>query len=75
MRSAAPTPPARSGPTSPNLASRGSLAAGVLPNGPAALRRWLAEAETIKPGSKMPSFGMLPPDQLDAIVAYLGGLE
>lgn len=63
------------GPDLTHLASRRTLAAGILPNEPAALRRWIAAADTIKPGVRMPSFGMLPAADLDAIVAYLASLE
>jgi cytochrome c oxidase subunit 2 len=63
------------GPDLTHLAARESLGAGILSNEPDALRRLIAEMETVKPGSKMPSFGMLPDEHLDAITAYLGGLE
>jgi cytochrome c oxidase subunit 2 len=39
------------------------------------LRRFIAQVDTLKPGAKMPAFGMLPPQELDAIVHYLAGLK
>ena len=63
------------GPDLTHLADRATLAAGILPNDREALVRWITQAETIKPGSRMPSFGMLPEDHVEAIAAYLEGLE
>jgi cytochrome c oxidase subunit 2 len=63
------------GPDLTHLAGRATLAAGILPNDRAALVRWITQAETIKPGSRMPSFGVLPEDHVEAIAAYLEGLE
>ena len=63
------------GPDLTHLADRATLAAGILPNDRDALVRWIGHAETIKPGSRMPSFGMLPQDHVEAIAAYLEGLE
>jgi cytochrome c oxidase subunit 2 len=63
------------GPDLTHLAARRSLGAGILPNDRSALRRFIAATTEVKPGSKMPAFGMLPDEHLDAIVAYLGGLE
>jgi cytochrome c1 len=37
--------------------------------------RWITRTEAVKPGSLMPSFEALPADHVEAIVAYLGGLE
>ncbi|MGH6916308.1 MAG: cytochrome c oxidase subunit II [Geminicoccaceae bacterium] len=63
------------GPDLTHLASRATLAAGILPNEREALVRWITQAETIKPGSHMPSFGALPAEHVEAIAAYLEGLE
>jgi cytochrome c oxidase subunit 2 len=63
------------GPDLTHLAGRATLAAGILPNDREALVRWITQAETIKPGSRMPSFGALPADHVEAIAAYLEGLE
>jgi cytochrome c oxidase subunit 2 len=63
------------GPDLTHLAARPTLAAGILPNDREALVRWITQAETIKPGSRMPSFGALPTDHVEAIAGYLEGLE
>lgn len=63
------------GPDLTHLAGRATLAAGILPNERDALVRWITQAETIKPGSRMPSFGALPEGDVEAIAAYLEGLE
>ena len=63
------------GPDLTHLADRATLAAGILPNDRDALVRWIGHAETIKPGSRMPSFGALPQRHIEAIAAYLEGLE
>lgn len=63
------------GPDLTHVAGRLSLGAGILPNDQPSLRRFIAETGTVKPGSKMPAFGMLPDDHLDAIAAYLGSLK
>jgi cytochrome c oxidase subunit 2 len=65
----------RIGPDLTHVASRRSVAAGVLPNDRDALRQWLADTTRIKPGAHMPRFGMLPQDDLGAIAAYLRALE
>jgi cytochrome c oxidase subunit 2 len=63
------------GPDLTHVAARATLAAGILPNERAALVRWITQAETIKPGSRMPSFGALPADHVEAVAAYLEGLQ
>ena len=63
------------GPDLTHLADRATLAAGILPNDRDALVRWITQTETIKPGSRMPSFGALPQRHIEAIAAYLEGLE
>jgi cytochrome c oxidase subunit 2 len=63
------------GPDLTHLAGRATLAAGILPNDHDALVRWITQAEAIKPGSRMPSFGALPAGHVEAIAAYLEGLE
>jgi cytochrome c oxidase subunit 2 len=40
----------------------------------AALKEWLADPPTVKPGSYMPDLG-LTADEIDAVVAYLGSLK
>jgi cytochrome c oxidase subunit II len=57
-----------------HLASRRTLAAGTLPNTPGALAGWMIDAQHVKPGDNMPSIG-LANDELQALLAYLGGLS
>ncbi|MCK0207946.1 cytochrome c oxidase subunit II [Starkeya koreensis] len=63
------------GPDLTHLASRLTLGAGMFANTSENRRRFVAEAETLKPGVRMPSFGALAPAELDAIAAYLGSLR
>jgi cytochrome c oxidase subunit 2 len=58
-----------------HVGSRLSLAAETLPNETSAFRRWVAATRDVKPGVQMPSFHMLPPAELDALAAYLEGLQ
>ena len=62
------------GPDLTHLASRRTLAAGAMPMGEGNLYGWIADPQSIKPGSKMPTVG-LEPDQLHAVVAYLETLK
>jgi cytochrome c oxidase subunit 2 len=57
-----------------NLASRAQLAAGVIPNIPQNLDRWLRNPQAIKPGCLMPNF-TLNDEQTTQLVAYLEGLR
>ncbi|MFT0858735.1 cytochrome c oxidase subunit II [Ancylobacter sp. G4_0304] len=63
------------GPDLTHLADRQMLGAGMFANTDENRRRFVAEAEEVKPGSRMPSFKALPPADLDAITAYLGSLR
>jgi cytochrome c oxidase subunit 2 len=63
------------GPDLTHVGSRLSLGAGILPNDPGAFQHWLAHIDNVKPGVLMPVFGMLPPEDLQALAAYLDGLE
>ena len=63
------------GPDLSHVGSRATLGAGVLPNDEEALRSFIAHPHLIKPGSKMPGFGMLPERDLVEIAAWLKGLE
>ena len=38
------------------------------------LKRWLADPQAVKPGTKMPNFDF-PPDQLEAVVGYLSKMK
>jgi cytochrome c oxidase subunit II len=62
------------GPDLTHLMTRDSIAAGALPNGPAALKQWITQTQTVKPGSEMPVVP-LSPSELDAVVGYLATLR
>ena len=63
------------GPDLTHLASRATLGAGILPNERPSLIRWIAATDEIKPRVHMPSFGMLPAPDLEALAAWLGSLR
>ena len=65
----------RIGPDLTHLASRRSIGANLLPMSAANLSEWIARTQALKPGVRMPSFGMLPAPQLAAITDYLMTLE
>lgn len=63
------------GPELTHFASRGSFAGSTLElSDPDALRMWLADPPTWKPGSFMPNLG-LTADEIDALDAYLRSLR
>jgi cytochrome c oxidase subunit II len=64
----------RDGPDLTHVASRRSLAAGMLPMNSGNLYGWVANPQGIKPGTKMPALG-LEPKELHAVVAYLETLR
>ncbi len=57
-----------------HLMSRGTIAAGALPNDPPDLRRWIAHTQDVKPGSEMPTVP-LDANELDSVLAYLQTLR
>lgn len=63
------------GPDLTHVGGRLSVGAGILENRPDKFRDWLASTTHIKPGVHMPSFGMLPDADLQALAAYLHGLK
>jgi cytochrome c oxidase subunit 2 len=63
------------GPDLTHVGSRLSLGAGSLPNDSEAFVRWIAHTEDVKPGVHMPAFGMLPSEDVQALAAYLDGLQ
>jgi cytochrome c oxidase subunit 2 len=65
---------ARVGPDLTHVATRGTIAAGALPNTPDNLSRWIADPQGIKPGSRMPATPLAAED-LRALVNYLGTLK
>jgi cytochrome c oxidase subunit 2 len=62
------------GPDLTHLASRRTIAAGTMPMNEGNLYGWVADPQSIKPGTKMPTVG-LEPDQLHAVVTYLETLK
>ncbi len=65
----------RLGPDLTHLASRTSLAAGILDMTPEALAAWITDPDAIKPGARMPGYDHLAQAEMTALVAYLEGLE
>ena len=63
------------GPDLTHVGSRLSIGAGTLPVTPEALAHWIAAPGEIKPGVRMPAFGMLPDEEIALIAEYLAGLE
>jgi cytochrome c oxidase subunit 2 len=62
------------GPNLTHFSSRQILGAGVLPNTPANLAKWLHNPQAIKPGSYMPNF-RLAPAEVRALTDYLEMLK
>ena len=62
------------GPDLNHLAGRDTLAAGLMPNTPADLARWLKDPQAVKPGSLMPNFHLSDAD-VQKLVAYLETLR
>jgi cytochrome c oxidase subunit 2 len=60
----------RVGPDLTHLMSRGTIAAGALPNTIASLSGWIADPQAIKPGCKMPNLELSGPE-LEAVRSYL----
>jgi cytochrome c oxidase subunit 2 len=64
----------RIGPDLTHLAGRRTIAAGTMPMGEGNLYGWIADPQSIKPGTKMPTIDLEPKD-LHAVVAYLETLQ
>jgi cytochrome c oxidase subunit II len=64
----------RIGPDLTHLASRGTIAAGTLPNTRGNLAGWIVDPQRIKPGTRMPP-NQLDPADLHALLAYLESLK
>src|SRR5436305_6634365 len=64
----------RFGPDLTHIASRGMIAAETLPNTRGALAGWIVDPQSTKPGSQMAA-NPLPPDDLNALIAYLQSLQ
>jgi cytochrome c oxidase subunit 2 len=63
------------GPDLTHVGSRLALAAGVFPNDPESFAQWISQANHVKPDARMPAFDNLSDDELNALAAYLSGLE
>lgn len=63
------------GPDLTHVGGRMSLGAGTLSNDADDFLNWISHTPKIKPEVHMPSFSMLPPDDLRALAAYLDALE
>jgi cytochrome c oxidase subunit 2 len=63
------------GPDLTHLASRQTIAGGMLPNDTADLEAWITHAQSLKPGSPMPDLPQFRGSDLRALVAYLQGLK
>jgi cytochrome c oxidase subunit 2 len=62
------------GPDLTHVASRQTIAAGVLETTRGSLAAWIADPQTIKPGNNMPMIS-LSPDELIALSAYMASLK
>jgi cytochrome c oxidase subunit 2 len=63
------------GPDLTHLASRTSIAAGILANNRANIAAWVGSSQDIKPGNLMPSMNIFSGDDLRALAAYMSALE
>jgi cytochrome c oxidase subunit 2 len=64
----------KNGPDLTHLASRGTIAAGTVPNTPGYLAGWILDSQHIKPGNHMPP-NNIPADDLQALLTFLEGLQ
>jgi len=64
----------RLGPDLTHLASRRTLAAGLLPMAPENIAGWIADPQGLKPGNNMPKVA-LSADDLGALTLYFAGLK
>jgi len=62
------------GPDLTHLASRRTIASGMLPNTPGHLAGWIANPQGVKPGTAMPAVP-LSPKELHAVIGYLLSLK
>jgi cytochrome c oxidase subunit 2 len=65
----------QSGPDLTHVGSRRSLAAASFPNNVGTLAGWIADAQHLKRGSRMPSYTGLGGEELRAIAAYVDSLK
>jgi cytochrome c oxidase subunit 2 len=64
----------KTGPDLTHIASRMTIAAGLLPTTRGSLAAWIADPQTLKPGNNMPLVPMNP-EELRAISAWLASLK
>lgn len=64
----------KTGPNLTNVGRRTTLAAGLIPNTPEAMARWLSDPDSVKPGALMPDLN-LDEQRLGELVRFLGGLR
>lgn len=62
------------GPDLTHLATRETIAAGILPNDRAHLGGWIVDPQALKPGNQMPGT-QLAGDELEALIDYLMSLQ
>ena len=62
------------GPDLTHVATRRMIAAATLSNAPGSLAGWITDPQRIKPGARMPA-NPLDPDDLQALITYLRGLQ
>jgi cytochrome c oxidase subunit 2 len=62
------------GPDLTHVGGRRTIVGGLLENNPEQLARWLRNPPRVKPGSRMPNYH-LTDEQIEDLVAYLGGLR
>jgi cytochrome c oxidase subunit 2 len=62
------------GPDLSHFGARTTIAAGIAPNTPDNVAKWVTDPESLKPGAQMPRLG-LSGDRLHALVAYLESLK
>lgn len=65
----------RMGPDLTHLASRRTLAAGILPNDRQTLERWIDNPDALKPGVRMPAYERLADADRAALTLYLESLQ
>ena len=63
------------GPDLTHVGSRQTLGAGILPNNPGTMAGWVADAQAIKPGNRMPAYHQFSGEELRAISDYLVTLK
>jgi cytochrome c oxidase subunit 2 len=62
------------GPDLTHVASRQTLASGVLPNNPQQLAAWITQPQKLKPGTNMPATS-LSQEELDSLLAFIDTLK